>query len=240
MKTAICFTGTCRSLQHTHKNIKEKLIDPFGECDVFMLVAKNPDSEKANTYFGNLPQLKTLLVEDEPEYDVSKLNFKPNWPSGKLSSKQVYIKMIESRKRCDKVLSLYEEKSDMTYDRVIFSRLDVKYFNNVSKIIADLPLSNLYVPDFHNSFGGVIDGYNDRFAVSDRKNMKTYFKIPDSIADFQSAGGELHAETLLKWHLTKSRVPVDQVPVRFTRVRPSGKEMDLRIESQINWSLGDT
>tara|TARA_R100000008_G_C3537383_1_gene142807 strand:- start:52 stop:774 length:723 start_codon:yes stop_codon:yes gene_type:complete len=240
MKTAICFTGTCRSLQHTHKNIKERLIDPFNECDVFMLVAKNPDSEKANIYFGDLPQLKVLLIEDEPEHDVSEFDFKPNWPSGKLSSKQVYIKMIESRKRCGEVLSLYEEKNNVAYDRIIFSRLDVKYFNNVSKIIADLPLSNLYVPDFHNSFGGVINGYNDRFAVSNRKNMKTYFKIPDSIVDFQRAGGKIHAETLLKWHLIKNEVLVEHAPVRFTRVRPSGKEMDLRIESEINWSLGDT
>jgi len=240
MNTAICFTGTGRSIKHTHFNLKQRLIGSFPGSDVFMLIAKNPDAHKISEYFGDLPQVKKIIIEEEEDKDVDSLRFRPNWPSGKLSSKQIYIKMIDSRKRCNEILSMYERQNQISYDRVIFSRLDVKYFEDVSKNIDNLDLKNLYVPDFHNTFGGAVNGYNDRFAISDRRNMDTYFRVPESIDNFMQSGGLIHAETLLKWHLNNYNINVKNLPIRFTRVRPDGTEMDLRIENRENWGWGDT
>jgi len=228
MKTAICFTGTCRSLEHTHENIKNLLVNTTG-ADVFLLIADNPHAHKVHEYF-NLPQTKKLIIEEEPSYDLTGLQFRPGWPPPTTTT-QIYYKMIKSRQRCDEVLKAYEEEEGEEYERVIFSRLDVKYFNDVAPLIDKTDLNNLYVPDFHNTFGGAIDGYNDRFAVSNRKNMHIYFDAVESAHPFVDSGGRITAETLLKWHLTNSQVNVMHVPVRFTRVRPDGSEIDERLKN---------
>ena len=237
MKTAVCFTGTCRSLQHTNLNLSEYLIKSLGDCDVFMVISDNPHAPKAEQCFGVLPNNKTIMVIQEEDHDLSSLVFRPNWPSGKLSSKQVYLKMIDSRQRLGEAVCKYELENGCVYDRVVFSRLDVKYFSNVGETIDGLDMSKLHVPDFHNTFGGAVDGYNDRFAVGNRENMKAYF---DSLLPFVQSGGQVHAETLLKWHLLKNKVEVNKIPVRFTRVRLAGEEIDNRLRDRSTWGHGDT
>jgi len=228
MKTAICFSGTCRSLEHTYQNLRENLINSVGDCDIFMFVPKNPDAYKA-LKFLNIPQLKKVLIEEEPNYDISNLKFIPDWPPPR-SSPQIYYRMIKSRERCADMLREYEEQQKIQYERVIFSRLDVKYFKTVGEIINELALSNLYIPDFHNNYGGVMDGYNDRFAVSSRKNMDIYMRIPESLEDYQKAGNLVHGETILKWHLLKNDINVKKIPLRFSRTRSNGEEIDLRLK----------
>tara|TARA_R110000851_G_scaffold333498_1_gene514108 strand:+ start:41 stop:763 length:723 start_codon:yes stop_codon:yes gene_type:complete len=240
MKTAICFTGTGRSLDYTYENLKQNLISKFDNCDVFILGAENAHSDKIIKYFKNKKFVKSLTIEKEPNYDLSNLRFRPNWPGSKLSSRQVYIKMIQARKRMEQIISSHETKNNILYERIIFSRLDVRYFDNVYKHVADIDSSVVYIPDFHNEFGGVINGYNDRFAVGNRENMKVYFSIPDSVHAFMANGGNLHAETLLKWHMLNRQVKVMKIPVRFTRVRPDGTEEDTRIENIHQWNFGDT
>ena len=240
MKTAICFTGTGRSLEHTHLNLKENLIDCFSDSDVFILVAENPHSSKVLEAFKGCSRVKYIEIEEEPEPDISGLRFRPQWPASALSSREVYIKMIESRKRIGDIISKYESDNNFVYDRVIFSRLDVVYFDKVCKIVEELDMSALHVPDFHNEFGGAINGFNDRFAVGNRKDMDIYFKVPNSLIPFVSIGGHVHAETLLKWHMNVNKVKVLKAPIRFTRVRPDGKEEDRRIEKLCNWNFGDT
>ena len=230
MKTAICFTGTCRSLQYTHENIKNNLIDSVGECDIFSFLVDNPHAYKFEKYFGHTSQVKKVLIEKEPEFDISKMRFRPNWPLA-TSSRQIYIKMIKSRQRCISVLEDYEQENSVVYDRIIFSRLDVKYFEPVSPHLENIGHEYLYIPDFHNTFGGVINGYNDRFAVGNRDDMLSYFNTPDSIEQFNATGGEISAEILLKWHLIHNEVCVDKVPIRFTRVRADGEEIDSRLKN---------
>lgn len=228
MKTALCFTGTCRSLEYTYENIRRHLLETI-EADIFLLIADNPHAHKVHEYF-TLPQTKKLIVEAEPDYDLTGLQFRAGWPPPTTTT-QIYYKMIKSRQRCDEILKTYEEEVGEEYERVIFSRLDVKYFNDVGTLIEKIDLNNLYVPDFHNTFGGAINGYNDRFAVSNRKNMHIYFDAVESAHPFVDSGQTITAETLLKWHLLNSQVNVMHVPVRFTRVRPDGSEIDERLKN---------
>jgi len=228
MKTAICFTGTCRSLQHTHENIKNLLVNTTG-ADVFLLIADNPHAPKAHEYFSG-PEIKKLLIEPEPDYNLEGLQFDRGWPPPTTTT-QIYYKMIKSRQRCGEVLRTYEQEQNFQYERVIFSRLDIKYFEEVGPILDKVNLNNLYIPDFHNTFGGAINGYNDRFAVGNRKNMQTYFNTVDSAHPFVQSGGYITAETLLKWHLLSHAVNVIHVPVRFTRVRLDGSEIDERLKN---------
>jgi len=230
-KTALFFTGTCRSLEYTYENLKKNLIDTIGECDIFVFLAENPHAHKFEKYLGNLPQVKKIIIEKEPEFDISNMKFRPNWPNVN-SSRQIYIKMIKSRQRCNSVLEQHEQENDIKYERIIFSRLDVKYFGSTGIYLNNLDYDHLYVPDFHNTFGNVIDGYNDRFAVGNRRDMSSYFNVPDSIEQFNISGGLISAEALLKWHLVRDNVSVKKVPIRFTRVRGDGEEVDLRLASR--------
>ncbi len=69
MKVAICFTGTGRSLQYTYKNINDKLINSFDNCDLFFTIAKNPHSYKIEKYFSE-DKTKVCLIEEEPSYNI--------------------------------------------------------------------------------------------------------------------------------------------------------------------------
>lgn len=240
MKTAICFAGTGRSLEHTHLSLKKNLIDCFSECDVFILAPEGIHSHKVKEFFSKHDRVKGIIIEKESEPDLTGLRFRPAWPDPTRSSRQIYMKMIIARSRLGKIISEYESDNKFEYDRVIFSRMDVLYFSPIGNIIKNLDMNYLHVPDFHNTFGGVVDGLNDRFAVGSRGDMGQYFKIPDSIGLFISAGGEIHAETFLKWHLENNEVRVLKSPIRFTRVKPGGIEEDRRIENRNNWNFGDT
>ena len=229
---AICFVGTARSLEYTHINIKKNLVDSVGECDIFAFLAQNKHSSKFQKYFHNDRRVKEVIEEKEPDYNLDGINFVDGWPFSPTSSRQVYIKMINSRKRMGEILSSYEVQNQIVYDKVIFSRLDVEYFDSVGSYVNNINSDSLYVPDFHNTFGGVINGFNDRFAVGNRKNMGIYFNIPNSITSYNKAGGKICAESLLKYHLETNRVPVKKLPIRFTRVRPDGNAIDMRLANQ--------
>ena len=228
MKTAICFTGTARSLQYTHENIKKNLISSIGECDIFSYIAQNPHSHKIEKYL-NIPQVKDLRVEKEPEHDISKYSFRNQWPPP-TSSPQIYIKMVESRKKCRDMVFDYEKRENIKYDRIFFSRLDVVYYTSVGPIVEDLDLRKIYIPDFHNTFGGAISGFNDRFALSCRENMYFYMDVLSDVETYMNHGHKIHAETLLKWHLEENKkIEVEKIPIRFSRIRPNGEEIDARL-----------
>lgn len=229
MKTALCFTGTARSLEFTYKNLKNNLIESLGDCDIIALIADNPHAYKVEKY---LDITKIKIIKEE-NYDINSMRFNPTYYSRPTTSPQIYLKMIHARSACRELLELHEIENNVVYDRVIFSRLDVKYFNQVGPFLKDLNLEeHIYVPDFHNTFGGVINGYNDRFAVGNRKKMDTYFRIPESLNEFIDSGQVIHAETTLKWHLEKNSINVDFIPVRFSRVRPGGEEIDNRLRNE--------
>ena len=228
MKTAICFTGTGRSIKHTHDNLKKYLIDSIGDCDVFMLIAENPYVEDVQRCM-NISQTKKFVVEKDLEYDLTRYNWRA-WPPPR-SSPQTYIRMIKSRERCGNILSEYEVENNINYDRVIFSRLDVNYFDDVSQHINGLDLECLYVPDFHNNFNGQFNGCNDRFALSNKKNMDIYFKVSQGIEEYCDLGNFVQGEIVLLWHLLNNNLNLRKIPVRFTRVRPDGEEIDIRLKN---------
>ena len=237
-KSAICFTGTCRALQFTHENIKNNLIDCNPDCDFFFYITKNKHSEKVYDFFS---ELKNCIIEvvDEEEEKLDDLKFKPSWPNPP-STHQIFMRMLHSRKKCAEMIEDYKTKHNVTYDKIAFSRLDVKYFKMINLSLFFSDDKSLTIPDFHNTYGNNINGYNDRFAIGTEKDLICYLKAYDSSRPFVKNGGLLHAETLLKWHLDNNGVIVEKKPIRFTRVRGDGAEIDLRIEHSFNWRIHDT
>jgi len=237
-KNAICFTGTCRALQFTYENIKDNLIDCNPDCDLFFFITKNKHSDKVYEYFSNLDN-SIIKVDIEEDEILDGLRFKPSWPNPP-STHQIFMRMLHSRKKCALMIEKHANDNNILYDKIAFSRLDVKYFNMINLSLFSSKDKNLVLPDFHSTYGGHINGYNDRFAIGTQENILCYLKAYDSSRPFVSSGGYLHAETLLKWHLDLNNVTTEQKPIRFTRVRGDGTEIDLRIEHSFNWRIHDT
>ena len=87
------------------------------------------------------------------------------------------------------------------------------------------------IPHFHN-WGG----YNDRFAISNRNNMRKYFSLYDHIDGYSREGAILHAETNLKLHLDRQGARIKHFPIRFMRVRKGGKLQESVEDLNNDWN----
>jgi len=235
MRTAICFTGTGRSLEHTHSNLKKCLIDKESDCDIFAHISDSKFVNQVHEYF-KFDNIKNIKIEKDVEFDLNGLRWHPNWPAGPHSGKfpkQTYLNMLLSRMKCGQMLKEHCDKNNFTYDKVIFSRLDICFLNEVPKLV---DLETICTPDFHNFDRVQGGGCNDRFAIGNYENMLIYFNELSRVGDFISNGRSLHAESTLFWHLNTSGVKISRYPIRFTRVRPGGKRIDERLANPVlNW-----
>lgn len=220
MKTVVCFSGQARSLEYTHKNIKENLLSYLGDCDIITHTPEDSDAHKVEKY---LKKNNLIVIEPDIFIPPRTIVFDQNC-RGEI---QTYLQMLNSRRRVGEVLALTEEK----YDRVIHARLDVKYFKPLENVLDGLDLQELYVPDFHSFSIVQGNGYNDRFAVSNYDNMLKYFNLFYYVFEEAKMGIKNHGESTLYRYLDFCKIPVKKIPVRFTRVRPNGDEIDGRLNS---------
>ena len=229
-KTALCFACTGRAIEYTFDNIKENLIDCVDNHDIILYLTKGKFSDAAKAKFENENVVNCRIVEEEP-IDISSYYFRPAWPPefvGNLEpGRQIYAQMIKSRS----VLNDMIDETKIDYDRIIFSRLDVLYDQPYKKEFDDLDLNFINIPDFHN-WGG----YNDRFAISNRNNMRKYFSLYDHIDGYSREGAILHAETNLKLHLDRQGARIKHFPIRFTRVRKGGKLQESVEDLNNDWN----
>tara|TARA_R100000008_G_C3556563_1_gene153552 strand:- start:476 stop:1177 length:702 start_codon:yes stop_codon:yes gene_type:complete len=216
MKTALCFACTGRSIVHTFDNIKGNLIDPLEGCDIYLNLVQGSNAVDTVVLFEKENVVNTSISFEKP-VDIKEYNFRNNWPYGENRpnvdvGREIFINMIKARSKFNHMI----DEMGTEYDRVIFSRLDVLYDKKVD-YLDGLDLSKINIPDFHN-WGG----YNDRFAVSSRENMRNYFSLYDNVDDYVKEGHELHAESSLKHHLDKFNSDIEHIPMRFIRVRSNG------------------
>ena len=232
MKTAICFTGTGRSLKYTSDNIKSFLLEASPDCDVFAHIAETEYVKNIEKYF-TFDNIKELVIEKDKKLDISGLRWQDNWPMGIYSGanpKQTYLNMLLSRKKCGQMLHKYSEATGTEYDKVIFSRLDIEYFHALP---IDMDLDSICVPDFHHFSSVQGAGCNDRFAASSFKNMKMYFELYDDIRGIVRMGHKLHGESTLHTHLKLRGLKIKKYPIRFTRIRHDGKRQDERLRDTV-------
>ena len=218
MKTAICFTGTGRSIEHTFSNIERNVIEPFYGSDIIVYITETPNAEKTKDYFDLIHNSHIHIVKEE-RIDSSKYVFDGQWPGPRNGSiehgRDIFIQMLKARSHINNLI----DQTGKEYDRVIFSRMDVLYENPIKEKLDGLDLTKLWIPNFHNWLGG----YNDRFAVSSRENMRHYFSIYDRIDQYAEEGHVFQAENTLKYHLDKSGIPVSVFEFYFARVGVSGE-----------------
>ena len=217
MNTAICLAGTGTAIEHTFQNLKECLIDNIDNSDVIVYLAKNPHSDNAQNYFLQLSNSCVSVVEEET-LSIKPYRFQEGFPPNPNSSREIFMQMLKSKSHLNTLIDQNEKRLNKKYDRVIFSRMDVKYEQPIKESVDRLDLSKLWLPNFHNW----CEGYNDRFAVSSRENMRHYFSVYDYVDIYTKERHCFHAETTLKYHLDKKGVDIGIFELYFSRVRSGG------------------
>lgn len=223
MKIAICFSGQARSLNWTFFNLKDYLIDKLDNPDIFIHIAEDDSSSKFKNYLDKL-DAKVLKIEKDEEINVDKLIHQQR------NIKQ-YMNMINSWKKSNELRIQYQKEKNIKYDAVIRTRLDVRFFNPINlNEIKQYDLKNyVCVPDFHSFPIIQGQGTNDRFAIGSCKNITKYSNMIDYIFDYNLNGHRIHAESTLYYHLKQQNIKTKLIPVRFSRIREFGEEIDNRI-----------
>ena len=222
MRTAICFSGQARSLQYTYLNLKEYLINQIKNCDVFIYIAEDESYYNNKCFIDYLEPIEICVKKDEYINDIG---IKHQQRTGNV---QEYLQMLTGWKKANQLRLEYEKKNNFIYDRVIRTRLDVKFFNPISNI-DDYDLDYIYVPDFHSFACVQGKGQNDRFAISNSHNITVYSNMIDYIPQYVLENHILHAESTLYYHLNKQNMKIRLCSIKFTRVRKYGEEVDLII-----------
>tara|TARA_Y100000310_G_scaffold307389_1_gene349434 strand:+ start:112 stop:825 length:714 start_codon:yes stop_codon:yes gene_type:complete len=218
MNTAICFAGTGRAIEHTFENLRKNVIDPFEHRDLIIYIVDSPKATEVKRCFEGLGNAYVHIVKEE-SLAIDKYSLDEGFRGSLIGrhgqvGPQIFFNMLKSRSYLNGLIDQTKQK----YDRVIFSRMDVKYEQPIRESIDRLDLSKLWLPNFHNWS----KGYNDRFAVSSRENMRHYFSVYDHIDIYAKEGHRFNAELTLKYHLDKKGAEVGIFEVYFTRVRKGG------------------
>jgi hypothetical protein len=220
MKTAVCISGQCRTLNQTHENIRQNLLERIGDYDLFMYVPKDEYSHHAH-----LLNPTVLKIADDRHIDEGDLinGINCRFKTGV----QSYLQQLYALKLCGQLRLPYEQENGFVYDCIIRCRPDILFMSPVPEI-ENLDLDCVYLPDFHH-----FDGCNDRFAIGNSSNMAIYFSKIDCIHEyvrdyFVNKAIPLSAEMFTMIHLRANNIPTEILPIRFNRVRTHGMINDLK------------
>jgi hypothetical protein len=78
----------------------------------------------------------------------------------------------------------------------------------------------MWLPDWHHW----LNGYHDRFVVTNQDYISTYVKMTDHLREYQKEKGYVHSETTLRQHLDKNigTKNIKTFFIEFHRIRKDG------------------
>ena len=208
-KVAICFSGEPRSLNYTHKSIKDFLDKNFGDYDVYGYIPFCSTSEQLKEYF---PNATITMAMDQHIYD-NKIPNNNRFPPH--SGKQAYLQQINGWKQANLMRKSSEKSENFQYDFVVRCRMDVRYTSQLPEIHPQKHM--LYIPNFHHH-GGI----NDRFCIGGPEVIDNYMNIIDLYHENPSIC--THAESFLLHCLRQKNTPIEFIDLRFNRIREDGSE----------------
>lgn len=220
-RTAVCMSGRCTGLDHTHESIRECLLDRIGDYDLFMFVAQDADSR-----LSALLNPTVIRIEADPPLDEGHLI---NGVNCRLKSGvQSYLQQLYGMKQCNRLRTEHEKESSIQYDCIIRCRPDLMFVKPLDHLSL-LDLSYIHVPDFHG-----YDGINDRFAVGCPEHMDVYMNKLDEFHDYvihwfkyRRDALAVSAEMYTGGQLRNHGIPVRPHPFRFNRARGSRIKNDI-------------
>ena len=229
MNTAICISGTGRSIEHTFDNLKTNLVESFDDCDVFVYLGKGETSDRAADLFSTLENVHINIVVEE-DIDLGGICFLPGWleehihKDGSTPTPQSNMKFFNGRVALSDMVTKGEKDLGKKFHRVINSRDDVHYLKPVRPLVDELDMEKLWIPHFGHHHGG----YCDRFAISNKEIMDKYLTMSHSFKEYCEQGMQIHNETVHKYHLDKviGQSNIKTFLIEFNRVWIDGSIRD--------------
>jgi hypothetical protein len=233
---AICYWGLCRSTHLTIDSIKQNIYDVLTEngftytvyLHTFVInrLYQNKRSQEPPLKLDNdlykLLNPDHYLVEDQDVADLS-IQFKSYRAYGDPwnSNFETFDNHIRSLYSLNKVTELYKDKK-AAYDYVIYLRPDVLFLNKLEPKWFDFIKDNktLLAPDYHLDLP-----MNDRFCIA-KPDAAIFYGTRYGLALDYSWKKPLHSERFLYDVLSKNHIDVLDIPLRFRRVRATGKTID--------------
>jgi hypothetical protein len=216
MRTAVCFSGELRSIDKTYSHIKERILNRFGEYDIFYHTwSDDPDLSKIS-YIENDPFTKDIWIEDRKTFD-EKTYATHKRPEVNV---QGFLRQLHCLKMVNQLKCAEERSGNFIYDTVVRIRPDIQPINNTSleKNVINWDMKNyIYTTDHDDHFG-----YNDRFYFSDSDNMNFLSNRIDHIDEYFNMGGLFHYEIFFKWCVWKKGLKTARSALEFVLLRTNG------------------
>jgi hypothetical protein len=231
---AICYWGLCRSTHLTIDSIKTNIYDVLKENGFTYTVylhtfainrlyqnkrSQEPPLELDNDLY-KLLNPDHYLVEDQDVADLSMgfqayKTFADPWRS----NYETFDNHIRSLYSLNKVTQLYKSNK-AAYDYVIYLRPDVLFLNKLNIAWFNIDTKTVVAPDYHLDLP-----MNDRFCIAKPDTAVFYGSRYDLALDY-SLKNPLHSEWFLYDILKKNQIAIVDIPLRFRRVRATGKIID--------------
>lgn len=225
MKIAICISGQPRNFKQSYISLEKSILNQYN-CDIYFHSWKTSNFESTNFGGGNyqyqlnennynelieLYQPKKYILEQPIVFDASGYKC-PIWRQPLNNTLSMFYSMFKS-------FQLVEGN----YDYIIRTRFDIDY----SKFNLELPKEGISLPEWNTDPRVKHRGYYDIFALGIPSSMKIYSEVfPNVISyvtndsqmlEFLQGGwpgqdSPLRNEYLLKWHLVKNNIKVNEFP----------------------------
>jgi len=230
MKIAICISGQPRNFKQSYMSLKKYFLDKY-DCDIYFHSWKTPTFESTNFGGGNhqyyleeedynelieLYQPKKYILEHPIVFDASGYKC-PIWRQPLNNTLSMFYSIYKS-------FQLIEGE----YDYVIRTRFDIDY----SLFNLEFPKDNINIPEWNTDPNVKHRGFYDTFAFGPQPQMKIYSEVFSNIISYITndpqmleslQGGwpgqdsPLRNEYLLKWHLIKNNIRVNELPTTEKR-----------------------
>jgi len=209
-KVAICFSGK-PYVSFSGQNLDKVLTACFGDYDSFWYLSSENELE---SIAHHLPPTRLLI---EPDVPIDMHGF----PTDHLlkTGLQAFLQQIHGWKRSNEMRKSYEDESGTHYDLVVRCRPDILFRAFLPSIDYFDPRM-ITVPAFSSCYG-----YNDRFAIGNRKNMDILMNFFGFVCKNPWYLAASNAETAFKKYLEWFSIPVfESNNIGFDRVRYSAGE----------------
>lgn len=187
-------------------NLQNTFSTCFGDFDSFWFLPDAGEQEVIDRCF----QPTRLLVEPDVPIDTHQFPTDHRLKS----TLQAFLQQIHGWKRSNELREEYERLAGVHYDFVVRCRPDVIFSAPIPQLDQFDP-GEITVPAFHRW-----QGYNDRFAVGNRKNMSTLMNFFDFVIENPSSLYQRNSERVFKEYLDSRKIRIRQHRgIRFHRVR---------------------
>lgn len=231
MKVAVCLWGICRSTPYVIDSFKKNILGPlntFGFQVTIFLHTYIKDKAYTNKRAGetNLildpsgycafkPDMLYLEKEDDARKSIKLERFRTH-PDPWDTNYQTFDNHLFALWSLKRVTEMVKPG----YDVVLYCRPDVLYLNPLRfEWFSPSRLANIQLPDFHKF------PINDRFAICNPAHAQLFGKRYDGAYEY-SLKNKLHSEQYLNYVLTQAKVKIQEIPMRFQRIRADGRNQD--------------